>query len=255
MNPASLKRLLKDLQVISFDPEEKESQSEILLDFLEIVAVACDKKPAHLQGQGMHSESLMRGIEDTATRHGLHSLRTHPIVEFWPRKPSYDTEFFEWQQERDRREKEQQPSILWIFKSPELEEAIGRTVSGEIDVTTTLAYPECCVRYEDELNVQLSEMLVEGFKREHGARSVEDFIHCTETDARVTSNLPHDPRLRIRQSTAKFPFVQFYACDSCLRASDLPAGRANLEMKKLARMLSPFFHDKIERTIRKEHRF
>lgn len=248
MNLASLKKLLKDLRAISLRPEEKESESEILLDFLEIVAVASGKTPAHPQGQGMRIESLMDGIESTATRHGIYSLHTHPILEFWPRPPNYERAFFEWQREQDRREKEQQPSILWIFKDPELEEVIGRTVSGEIDVTAALAYPGCCVRYDDERHIQLSEMLVKGFKRDHGAKSVEDLIRLTEDNAKVPMDSPN-PALRIRWSTAKFAIVQFYACDNCLRTSDSPAARASLEMKKLARMLSPFFHDKIENLV------
>jgi hypothetical protein len=171
---------------------------------------------------------------------------------FWPRKPNYETEFFEWQREVDRRPRAQQPSVLWIFKDPELEAVIGRTVSGDIDASAALGYPECCVRYHDELGVQLSEMLVEGYKREYGAKSVEDLIRLSEKDAKVPRDLPH-PGQRIRQSAAKFPFVQFVACENCLAARDPPAARANWEMKKLARTLSQFFHDKIERARREEH--
>jgi hypothetical protein len=252
MKPATLRTLLKDLRSISFNPEEKESRSQILLDFLEIVAVACGKKPAHLQGQGMRSESLTQGIEETATRHGLHSLRTHPMFDFWPRSPNYEIEFFEWQREQDRLAKEQQPSVLWVFKDPELEAVIDQTVSGDIDASAALGYPECCVREHDELGVQLAEMLVEGFKHEHGAKSVEDFIHCTEIDAEVPLDLPH-PGLRIGRSAAKFRFVQFSACENCFAVNDSPATQVNLEMRKLARTLSPFFHDKIERSTKKEY--
>ena len=251
MQPVKLRQLLKELRGISFDTEGKQNPWEILVDFLEITAVACNKKPAHLQGQGMRSESFMQAIEKIVARHGLHSLRTRPMVEFlyWPREPNYETEFFAWQREMDRRPQAHQPPVLWIFKERELEAVIGQTVYGDIDVSAALGYPKCCVRYHDELGVQLSEMLVEGYKREHGAKSVEDLIRLTESDAKVSLDLPH-PGPRIRQSAAKFPFVQFVACESCLAARSSPAARANRKMKTLARILSPFFHDKIERTKR-----
>ena len=134
---------------------------------------------------------------------------------FWPRKPNYETEFFKWQREVDRRPRAQQPSVLWVFKDPALESVIARTVSGDIDASAALGYPECCVRCHDELGVKASEMLVEGYKREYGAKSVEDLIRLSETNAKVRLDLVY-PGQRIRQSAVKFPFVQFVACEHCL---------------------------------------
>ena len=247
-------RLLQDLRGISFDSEAKHSHWEILVDFLEIAAVASNKKPAHLQGQGMRSETLLRGIEEIAGRHGLRSLRTRPMAEFlfWPREPNYETEFFKWQREVDRRPRAQQPSVLWIFKDPALVSVITRTVSGDIDASAALGYPDCCVRCHDELGVEVSERLVEGYKREYGAKSVEDLIRLSKTNAKVRLDLV-SPGQRIRQSAVKFPFVQFVACERCLVAKNSPAARANREAKKLARTLSRFFHDKIEKARRKEY--
>ena len=247
-------RLLKDLRGISFDFEAKQSRWEILVDFLEIVAVACDKKPTHLQGQGRRSETFLRGVEETAGRHGLRTLRTPAMAEFlfWPRKPNYETEFFKWQREVDRRPRAQQPSVLWVFKDPALESVIARTVSGDIDASAALGYPECCVRCHDELGVKASEMLVEGYKREYGAKSVEDLIRLSETNAKVRLDLVY-PGQRIRQSAVKFPFVQFVACEHCLVEKNSPAARANREAKKLARNLSRFFHDKIQKARASEY--
>src|SRR6266550_1263443 len=59
MQDAALRSLLRDLQGLRFDREEKASDLEILVDYLELVAVASGEKPAHLQGQGMRSRSFM----------------------------------------------------------------------------------------------------------------------------------------------------------------------------------------------------
>ena len=76
---AALRSLLGDLQGLRFDREEKSSELEILLDYLELVAVAAGEKPAHLQGQGMRSRSFMRGIDGVAAAHGLLAMYTPPV--------------------------------------------------------------------------------------------------------------------------------------------------------------------------------
>src|SRR2546423_6899370 len=96
MHDASLRSLLRDLQGMRFDREEKASDLEILIDYLELVAVASGEKPAHLQGQGMRSKSFMLAVRSVAVAHGLLVMHTGPLLPRFLRAPKYDPRFFEW---------------------------------------------------------------------------------------------------------------------------------------------------------------
>lgn len=243
--------LLKELRQLEFYREEKESYWEVLVDFLEIAAVAIGMKPCHLQGHGLRSGSLIKGIERIVKNHELYTLKTQPLARHWPRAPAYEQEYYQWQVEQDKKEAAQSPPVLWVYRNPSLEDIIHRTVSGEINVSAALGYPECCVYHHDEQGVRLSELLVEGYKNQHGARSVEDLIHLAVTDAEVEID-GFDLPDRLTKSRAKFRYAQITACPPCLNSNSSPAAEINWAMRRLARRLSPHFLRQIDRAIKEE---
>src|SRR5215472_15448084 len=117
MEDAALRFLLRDLQGLKFHREDKVSELEILLDYLEMVAVAAGEKPSHLQGQGMRSRSLLQEIERVATAHGLLVMRTGVVLQHFDRAPNYDRRFFDWETQREREARAREGQVLWVYRN------------------------------------------------------------------------------------------------------------------------------------------
>lgn len=250
MEDAALRSLLRDLQAIQFDREDKASALEILLDYLEIVAVAAGEKTAHLQGQGMRSRSLLEGIQRVAVAHGLLVMRTGVVLPHVHRAPNYDSRFFEWERQRDREARTREGQVLWVYRDRDLEPAIRAAAEGETDVADVLGYPSCCVREYNEGAIRISEGLVRGYQTRYGAQNVDDLIRLATEEAKVTipqSELPHVLHV--------FPYVQFSPCRDCADSSSSPAAQINWAMKRLATRLSPGFQRSLEKAVKAEVEF
>jgi hypothetical protein len=243
----ALRSLLSDLQKLQFDREEKKSEHEILIDYLELVAVAAGEKPAHLQGQGMRSRSFMRAIEGVAAAHGLLVLYTRPLPTHYHRAPNYDARFFEWEQQRERDEIAREGQVLWVYRDRDLEPAIRAAVEGETGVAELLGYPACCVRENSELGIRLSEARVLGYQTQYGANNTADLIRLATQGARVIIAPGDRPRFRHVLS-----YVQFSPCRECAESSSSPAAEINWAMKRLATRLSPGFQRAIEKAAKTE---
>lgn len=247
MADASLRALLRDLQMLRFDRERKASDLEILIDYLEVVAVAAGEKPAHLQGQGMRSMQFMHAVRSVAVAHGLLVIQTGPLLPRFLRAPSYDPRFFEWERQRDREARAREGHVLWVYRNPELEAAIRSSTEGTTDVSEVLGYPSCCVREYFEAGVRMSEATVRGYQTRYGAKDADDFMRLAKENARVT--IPPADRPQIRHV---FPYVQFAACRECAESATSPAAEINWAMKRLASRLSPAFQRAIEKAARAE---
>lgn len=243
---AALRSLLADLQALGFHREEKTSELEILIDYLELVAVAAGEKPSHLQGQGMRSRSFMRAIEGVAAAHGLLVMYTPPVPTHYHRAPQYDARFFEWEQQRERDEAAKEGQVLWVYRERHLEPAIRAAAEGETDVAEVLGYPACCVRENSELGIRLSEARVRGYETQYAARDAADLIRLAQQDARVTIAHADMP-----QFLYVFPHVQFSPCRECAESSSSPAAEINWAMRRLATRLSPAFQRSIDKAARK----
>lgn len=247
MEDAALRSLLRDLQGLRFDREDKVSELEILLDYLEIVAVAAGEKPSHLQGQGMRSRSLLQAIERVATAHGLGVVRTGVVLPHFHRAPNYDPRFFDWETQREREARTREAQVLWVYRDPDLEPAIRAAAAGETDVAQVLGYSSCCVREYTEIAIRLSEAVVRGYQTEYRAENVADFIRLAKEGTKVTMPPAEKPQVR-----HVFPYVQFSPCRDCAESSSSPAAQINWAMKRLATRLSPAFQRAIDKAIKAE---
>lgn len=250
IDEAALRSLLRDLQGLKFHREDKVSELEILLDYLEIVAVAAGEKPSHLQGQGMRSRSLLLEIERVAAAHGLLVMRTGVVLQHFDRAPSYDPRFFDWETQREREARAMEGQVLWVYRDPQLAPAIRAAADGETDVAEVLAYPVCCVREYNEIGLRISEAVVRGYQTQFGAKDANDFIRLATEKAKVT--IPPSERPRVSHV---FPYVQFSPCRNCVESSDPPAGEINWAMKRLATRLSPAFQRTIDKAVKDEVAF
>jgi hypothetical protein len=247
MEDAELRSLLRDLQEMPYEREGKASDLEILIDYLEIVAVAAAMKPAHLQGQGMRSIHFMHALRRVATAHGLLVMQTGPLLPRFLRAPSYDPRFFEWEQQRDREERAREGKVLWVYRDRELEPAIQKATEGEADVSALLGYAACCVREYFEAGVRMSEAAVRAYVTQYGAKDADDFIRLARENAAVT--IPPSERPRIRHA---FSYVQFAPCRECAASTTSPGAEINWAMKRLAARLSPAFVRAIDKAIKVE---
>lgn len=250
MKDAALRSLLRDLQDLQFDREGKESDLEILLDYLEIVAVAAGEKPSHLQGQGMRSRSLLQAIQRVAEAHGLLVMQTGVVIPHFHRAPHYDARFFDWERELERQARTREGQVLWVYRDADLEPAIRAAAEGETDVAGVLGYPACCVREYNETGIRISEALFRGYQTEHGAKDLDDFIRLAKEHAKVT--IPQEERPRLRHV---FPYVQFSPCRDCAESSTSPAAEMNWAMKRLATRVSPAFQRALEKAVKAEIAF
>ena len=230
-----------------FEREGKASELEILIDYLEIVAVMAGEKPAHLQGQGMRSTHFMHALRGVATSHGLLVMQTGPLLPRFLRAPSYDPRFFEWERQRDREERAKEGRVLWVYRDRELEPAIRSATEGETDVSAVLGYPACCVREYFEAGIRMSEATVRAYQTQYGAKDVDDFIRLAKENVAVT--IPPSESPRIHHS---FSYVQFAPCRECAESPTSPGAEINWAMKRLASRLSPAFVRAIDKAIRVE---
>lgn len=250
MEDIALRSLLRDLQGLKFHREDKASDLEILLDYLEIVAVAAGEKPSSLQGQGMRSDSLLDAIEGVATAHGLLVMRTGIVLQHFDRVPNYDTRFYQWQNRNERESRAREGPVLWVYRDRDLEPAIRAAAEGETDVAGVLGYPACCVREFNEVAIQIGEAIVRGYQREYGARNTDDFIRLAKERARVTLVFEDKPKVR-----HPLPYVQFVPCLHCAESPGSPAAERNWAMKRLAMRLSPAFQRSIDKAVKAEVEF
>jgi hypothetical protein len=243
----TLESLLADLQGLHFEREEKTSEHEILLDYLELVAVAAGEKPSHLQGQGTRSRSFTHAIERVATAHRLRVMYTHPVPTHYHRAPNYDARFFEWERDRERASVKREGQVLWLYRDPELEPAIRAAAAGDTDVAAVLGYPACCVRENSELGIRMAESVVRGYETRYGARDTADLIRLATEGAPV--EIPAADRPRFRHI---FAYVQFSPCRACAESPSSPAAAINWAMKRLATRVSPAFQRSIDTAAKAE---
>jgi hypothetical protein len=101
MDHSARERLFEELMKLCAPTDNKPMLSENLTDVLEILAVAEDIKPAHLNGQGFRSNWLQERLQSIAPSHGLLAIRTPMISRFQYRPPSFWPEVALWLREQD----------------------------------------------------------------------------------------------------------------------------------------------------------
>jgi hypothetical protein len=245
----ALRRLFEELREIGFDLREKESHHENLTDILEILAVAAGLKPAHLNGQGFRSETLLVDLERVADHWSLFHTRTAGIVHHRPRALRCDVAIAEWKRAQQISEAHRAPSLLWIYQRPELSEAIGRLVRGEEGSAVVLGYPQCCVLASGEKDLLLFEEYVRALVRAGSPQSPDQIIRQIEADAGVMdqkiSAIFSDAMGRVTKTRGIYPFVSYTACGACLASPLSPTARLNRSMKDLALSMSAEFVSEI----------
>lgn len=236
-----LRSLFDDLCQLRFDADERRPLAVNLTDILEVAAVVVGVKPAHVNGQGFGSATLLDELEDLARRYEFRTLRTKQIRHYVHRAPCYDQAIYRYMKSDDEEEQRQaELDVLWVYRDPLLNSLILDTVDGKRSVSKVLGYPECCVLYEAETTLRYSELYINALGSTHGAKTVEDYIRLLKEDP----GAPFDTSqidTTIEETGRRFPYVQFEACRTCLNSPESPAANINRSMRDLAFALSPTF--------------
>lgn len=240
MDRVARERLFHELRKLSAPTQDKPLLSENLTDVLEILAVTEGIKPAHLNGHGFRSAQLNGHLESLAARYGLSTLRTTRISRFQYRPPTCWPEVAQWQREQDEARRVKEGDVIWIYRDPGIAQLIPDTVAGRISCSRALGYPECCVNADFERSEYMFAALVNGLHKKFNVDTAEEMIALLIRDEGVSIDI--DPiRKDMELSSARFPYVQFFACAACLAAEESPAARVNRAMRDLAFAVSPSF--------------
>ena len=235
-----LRSLFENLCELRFDVDEQRPPVINLSEILEVAAVAIGLKPAHVNGQGFRSATLLNYLEHHAQRHELHTLRTKKIRHYVHRAPCYDQAIFRYETDDEERQRHAGPDVLWIYKDTLLRGLILDTVDGKRNVSKVLGYPECCVLFEAEKVLRFSELFINALGSTYRAETVDDYIQLLKEDRGVQIGSSEVDNT-IEETGRHFPYVQFEACRTCLNSPESPAANINRSMRDLAFALSPTF--------------
>jgi hypothetical protein len=141
------------------------------------------------------------------------------------------------------------PSVLWVFNGPEIADDIPGVVAGNAGVSALLDYPECCVRFDSERKIALTEAYVQGIENTFHPTTDAELIELWKADVKVAITV--DPDEGICQTDAslrRFPYVSFIACPRCRTDLTSPAVLRNRRMRDLAFSLAPSFGRQVWQT-------
>jgi hypothetical protein len=233
-------KLFADLRKIRFGVDRPD-QHENLLDVLEVAAVFENLKPAHLHGQGLRDAETLAAFEKVALKHQLRVHRTQHVSGWSHRPYRGEPDFGAW---RERPSTAAEDQVLWIYRDEALEPTIDRAARGEVRAGEVLGYPECCEIAHAELILIAHEQLEHGYRVQYGANTTEDLIRLAREDRAVSVDV--DMGCTLFETQAKLPFIQFSACEHCLKTPASAAEELNATMQRLARSLGHFFAKQIE---------
>ncbi len=213
-----------------------------LQDRLALATVTAGLRPVGvLEADGLQLERIREQI----ISFGLHPLISKSVWSHieWPRDhPSLRfLQLFE----KSRRASTPQ-RVLWCCANVVDRKRLKGTPLTKQQAGLLLGYPDCCVRFEVDVNLRgntefLSALIAKvGSDEQSVARALRDDVGVEVSDKVFT--LKNVPR-----TDAQFPFVMHTACDSCLGSPTSPTGQLNSAYEKLALDLDPQLHGTIIR--------
>lgn len=230
-------RLFAQLREVSFGPG-KPDRHENLLDLLEIVAVCCGAKRAHLQGQGWRDAATSSDLRAVVRSHGLATRETDTLPSWHHRQVVGDLEFAAWV---NASHGEPRGRVLWVYSDERVSREIEEVMRAKVGPGAVLGYPTCCEIHSSERSLQLHEAMEHGYRHEHGAQTTADLIRFYTEDRTFESPLLDEAHAQQTASTVKYPFIQFVACAACIENNDSPAATVNMTMRRLAMQLGAAF--------------
>jgi hypothetical protein len=116
-----------------------------------------------------------------------------------------------------------------LYKEAKTPERISRSVAGQLDEGHVLGYPECCVRANEEDRATLVETIYNHIIEQYHAKTEQEAVKILLTDPPFPA-----PKIRVRESFEKFPFVSHVACHDCLQGKIEKSSHLNQKLRKLA---------------------
>ncbi len=216
LNPSEALSKIEGLRLSSIPYEHHVSA-------LAVIAVLAGLKPAFMGDE----VEFLEEYKVAGRRLGLRVLVTvRPAVgPYRVRKPRVPVSFIEafhgGGTDNDRR-------ATWLFKEAKTSERISSAASGELDEGYVLGYPECCRKAHAEDRATLVETVYNQIIDRYHAKTEEEAVRILLTDPPFRV-----PKIRVRQSFEKFPFISHVACSECIQGKSEESSGLNRRLRGL----------------------
>ncbi len=196
---------------------------EHYISTLAIIAVLKGAKPAFMGDE----EECFEEFKEAGRRLGLRVLITkRPPTDTYPiRKPQVPAGFTD---VFHRLGVSLEKKAVWLYVDAGVSERISQSASGRLNEGYVLGYPECCVRGYEEDRVLLIESVYNHIVNHYQAKDEQAAVKILMTDPPFPA-----PKIRMRESFEKFPFISHVACPDCMEGKG-ETSKLNQELRKLA---------------------
>lgn len=143
----------------------------------------------------------------------------------------------------------QNEHCVWLYVKNNVESKILSSLSGELDEGYLLGYPDCCIKWYEDMWRKSVEVLYHYILRRY---TLKDRYEVTEafkhSKARFFTHLfvQMFTDVNLEKTVRIFPFVFHIACEKCLRNSKSPTASINNRNEHLALNLNNDFCKRIE---------
>lgn len=236
-NDKCLKSVIKALRPLQISP----SPTEDLRNKLEIVAVKAAVKPAFF---GLPSETeTLTALKNLSKKIGLISKITRLPPVFVSRAPTVPSAFFNvWAKTNGRKG-------IWLYRTRYVETSIELCLKGKLNEGYILGYPECCIKWHEEMRVQDAEQHYEKVQQKLNkdplafnviyASTERELYRGLLSNLEMSESFPLEVSEHLAETNKKYPFVDHIACTQCLTGSSQKTKVLNMQLKQLAKSMSP----------------
>jgi hypothetical protein len=143
----------------------------------------------------------------------------------------------------------QNECCIWLYVENNAENKILSSVHGALDEGYVLGYPDCCIKWYEEMWKKQTEVLYQYILRRYNAKDQSEIMEKlgnsnAENFAHLFLQIFTD--VNLEKTVKTFPFVFHIACEKCLKNSKSPTALINEQNKHLASELNHNFHERIE---------
>ena len=143
----------------------------------------------------------------------------------------------------------QNECCIWLYVENSVESKILSSLNGALDEGYVLGYPDCCIKWYEEMWRKQIEVLYQYILHRYNLKdqceiigklrfsNAQDFAHLF---------LQIFTDVNLEKTVRTFPFVFHIACKNCLENSKSPTALVNKQNKRLALNLDHNFYKRIE---------
>jgi hypothetical protein len=140
---------------------------------------------------------------------------------------------------------------IWLYVKDNTENKILSSVEGELDEGYVLGYPDCCIKWYEEMWKKQTEVLYHYILRRYNTKDqyeIKEKLSNSNAENFAHLFLQISTDVNLEKTVKAFPFVFHIACEECVKNPNSPTALINTNNKHLASELNRDFHERIEDT-------